>query len=177
GLNAVQGAAIAGAEKIIAVDLVPKKLEYAREFGATHVVNASAGDPVAAVRELTGGRGVDYAFEVVGLPKTMRQAYDCLAKRGLAVIVGVAPVTAEIAVPVMSLVFEERAIAGSIYGSSRPRHDIPKLIDLYRAGKLKLDELLTRSYPFAEINEAEYAAEHGEVADRKSARLNSSHGS
>jgi len=164
GLNVVQGAALAGAERIIAIDLLVRKLEFARQFGATHTVNASAGDPVAAVRELTGGRGVDYAFEVVGLPKTMRQAYDCLAKRGLAVIVGVAPVTAEIPVPVMSLVFEERAIAGSIYGSSRPRHDIPKLIDLYRAGKLKLDELLTRRYPFAEINEAYDALERGEVA-------------
>src|SRR5205807_1542514 len=119
GLNAVQGAAIAGAEKIIAVDLVPKKLEY--------------------------------AFEVIGLPKTMRQAYDCLAKRGVCVVVGVAPMTMEVSVPVMSLVYEERVLTGSVYGSSRPAIDIPKLIALYRAGKLKLDELLTRTYPFKEI--------------------------
>ncbi|MBI1736721.1 MAG: Zn-dependent alcohol dehydrogenase [Candidatus Rokubacteria bacterium] len=164
GLNVVQGAAMAGAEKIIAVDLLDRKLEFARQFGATHTVNASGGDAVAAVRELTGGRGVDYAFEVIGLPKTMRQAYDCLAKRGLAVIVGVSPFTAEVSVPVMTLVFEERMLTGSIYGSARPRHDIPKLIDLYRAGKLKLDELLTRSYPFKEINEAYEALERGEVA-------------
>ncbi len=164
GLNAVQGAAIAGAEKIIAVDLVPKKLEYAREFGATHVVNASDGDPVAAVRALTSGRGVDYAFEVIGLPKTMRQAYDCLAKRGVCVVVGVAPMTMEVSVPVMSLVYEERVLTGSVYGSSRPTIDIPKLIALYRAGKLKLDELLTRTYPFTEINEAYAALERGEVA-------------
>jgi len=164
GLNAVQGAAIAGAEKIIAVDLVPKKLEYAREFGATHVVNASDGDPVAAVRALTSGRGVDYAFEVIGLPKTMRQAYDCLAKRGVCVVVGVAPMTMEVSVPVMSLVYEERVLTGSVYGSSRPAIDIPKLIALYRAGKLKLDELLTRTYPFKEINEAYAALERGEVA-------------
>src|SRR5206468_668082 len=164
GLNAVQGAAIAGAEKIIAVDLVPKKLEYAREFGATHVVNASDGDPVAAVRALTSGRGVDYAFEVIGLPKTMRQAYDCLAKRGVCVVVGVAPMTMEVSVSVMSLVYEERVLTGSVYGSSRPAIDIPKLIALYRAGKLKLDELLTRTYPFREINEAYAALERGEVA-------------
>src|SRR3989442_11621247 len=94
----------------------------------------------------------------------MRQGYDCLGKGGFAGIVGVGRATAEIAVPVMSLVFEERAIAGSIYGSSRPRHDIPKLIDLYRAGKLKLDELLTRRYPFAEINEGYDALGRGEVA-------------
>lgn len=164
GLNAVQGAALAGAERIIAVDLLDRKLEFARQFGATHTVNASTADPVAAVRELTGGRGVDYAFEVIGLPKTMRQAYDCLAKRGMAVVVGVSPFTAEVSVPVMSLVFEERVLTGSIYGSARPRHDIPKLIDLYRAGKLKLDELLTRTYPFKDINEAYAALERGEVA-------------
>lgn len=164
GLNVVQGAALAGAERIIAVDLLDRKLEFARQFGATHTVNASSGDPVAAVRDLTGGRGVDYAFEVIGLPKTMRQAYDCLAKRGMAVVVGVSPFTAEVSVPVMSLVFEERVLTGSIYGSARPRHDIPMLIDLYRAKKLKLDELLTRSYPFKEINEAYAALERGEVA-------------
>jgi S-(hydroxymethyl)glutathione dehydrogenase/alcohol dehydrogenase len=119
---------------------------------------------VAQVRALTGGRGVDYAFEVIGLPKTMRQAYDCLAKRGTAVVVGVAPMTMEVSVPVMSLVFEERVLTGSLYGSSRPKVDIPRLIDLYRGGKLMLDELLTRTYPFAEINEAYAALERGEVA-------------
>jgi NDMA-dependent alcohol dehydrogenase len=164
GLNVVQGAALAGAERIVAVDLLDRKLEFARRFGATHVVNASAGDPVARVRELTGGRGVDYAFEVIGLPQTMRQAFDALAKRGMAVVVGVSPFTAEVSVPVMSLVYEERVLTGSVYGSSRPRLDIPKLIDLYRAGRLKLDELLTRTYPFAEINEAYAALERGEVA-------------
>jgi NDMA-dependent alcohol dehydrogenase len=164
GLNVVQGAALAGAGQIIAVDLLDRKLDFARQFGATHTVNGSSGDPVAAVRELTGGRGVDYAFEVIGLPKTMRQAYDCLAKRGLCVVVGVSPFTAEVSVPVMSLVFEERRLTGSIYGSARPRHEIPMLIDLYRSGKLKLDELLTRSYPFAQINEAYEALERGEVA-------------
>lgn len=164
GLNAIQGAALAGAEKVIAVDIVPAKLETARRFGATHGVDASAGDPVARVRALTGGRGVDYAFEVIGTPATMRQAYDTLAKRGMAVVVGVAPMTAEVAVPVMSLVYEERVLTGSVYGSSRPRLDIPRLIDLYRAGRLKLDELLTRRYPFEQINEAYAALERGEVA-------------
>src|SRR3989442_1822879 len=123
---------------IIADDLVPKKLEYAREFGATHVVNASDGDPVAAVRALTSGRGVDYAFEVIGLPKTMRQAYDCLAKRGVGVVVGVASMTMEVAVPVMTLVYEERVLTGSVYGSSRPAADIPKPIVTYPAGRRHL---------------------------------------
>lgn len=164
GLNVVQGAALAGAEKIIAVDLLDRKLEFARRFGATHTVNAAAENPVEEIRALTGGKGVNYAFEVIGLPATMRQAYDALAKRGIAVVVGVTPMTTEVSVPVMSLVFEERVLTGSIYGSSRPRIDIPKLIELYRAGKLKLDELLTRTYPFNEINEAYAALARGEVA-------------
>jgi S-(hydroxymethyl)glutathione dehydrogenase/alcohol dehydrogenase len=164
GLNVVQGARLAGAEKIIAVDLVDRKLEFARQFGATHTVSAAGGDAVAQVRALTGGRGVDYAFEVIGLPKTMRQAFDCLAKRGTAVVVGVTPMAMEVSVPVMSLVYEERVLTGSVYGSSRPRLDIPRLIDLYRGGKLMLDELLTRTYPFEQINEAYAALERGEVA-------------
>ena len=164
GLNVVQGAALSGAEKIIAVDLLDSKLEFAREFGATHGVNASSGDPVEEVRALTDGEGVDYAFEVIGLPKTLRQAFDSLAKCGVAIAVGVTPLESEVCVPVMGLVFEERVLKGSLYGSSRPRIDIPKLMDLYWAGKLKLDELLTRTYPFEEINEAYAALERGEVA-------------
>lgn len=164
GLNVIQGAVLAGAEKIIAVDLLESKLEYARRFGATHTVNASTGDPVEQIRALTGGRGVDYAFEAIGVPKVMRQAYDTLAKRGMAVVIGMTPMTTEVSVPVMSLVFEERVLTGSLYGSSRPRIDIPRLIALYRAGKLKLDELLTRTYPFEQINRAYEALERGEVA-------------
>ncbi|MBI2116388.1 MAG: Zn-dependent alcohol dehydrogenase [candidate division NC10 bacterium] len=164
GLNVVQGAAIAGAEKIIAVDVLQNKLEWARQFGATHTVNATTANPVEQVRALTGGKGVHYAFEVIGQPATMRQAYECLAKRGMAVVLGVTPMTAEVSVPAMSLVFEERILTGSIYGAGSPRIEIPKLIDLYRAGKLKLDELLTRTYPFRQINEAYAALERGELA-------------
>lgn len=164
GLNVVQGAALAGAVKIIAVDLLDGKLEFARQFGATHVVNASSGDPVEQIRNLTAGEGVDYAFEVVGLPKILRQAFDSLAKCGEAIAVGVTPLDSEVSVPVMGLIFEERVLKGSLYGSSRPRIDIPKLMDLYGAGKLKLDELVTRTYPFEQINEAYAALERGEVA-------------
>jgi S-(hydroxymethyl)glutathione dehydrogenase/alcohol dehydrogenase len=163
GLNVIQGAVIAGAEKIIAVDILPQKLEYAQQFGATHTIDGSAGNAPEQIVELTDG-GVEYAFEAVGLPATIRQAYDSLRKRGMAVAVGVTPQTTEVAVPVMSLVFEEKILTGSLYGSARPRIDLPKLIALYRAGKLKLDELLTRRYPFAEINEAYAALERGEVA-------------
>jgi len=117
----------------------------------------------AILGELTGG-GVDYAFEAVGLPATIRQAYDSTRKRGMTVAVGVTPMATEVAVPEMSLVFEEKILTGSLYGSSRPRIDIPRLIALYRAGKLKLEDLLTRRYPFAQINEAYEALERGEVA-------------
>ena len=161
GLNVIQGAAIAGAEKIIAVDILPNKLEFARQFGATHTINGSTANAVEQIRALTDGKGVEYAFEAIGLPATMRQAYDSLRKRGMAVVVGVTPMTAEVSVPVMSLVYEERILTGSVYGSSRPSIDIPKLIALYRTGKLKLDELLTRRYPFAQINEAYDALERG----------------
>jgi S-(hydroxymethyl)glutathione dehydrogenase/alcohol dehydrogenase len=162
GVNVIQGAAIAGAEKIIAVDLLASKLEFAKRFGATHTINAKEIEPVEAVRALTGGRGVDYAFEVIGLPMTIRQAFDSLSKRGLAVVVGLAPMTMEASIPIIPLVFEERSLMGSIYGSGRPRIDIPMLINLYRAGKLKLDELLTGRYPFSQINEAYEALERGE---------------
>ena len=162
GINVIQGAAIAGAEKIIAVDRLANKLEFAKQFGATHTLNAQETNPVEAIRALTGGRGVDYAFEVIGLPATIRQAYDSLSKRGMAVVVGVTPMTMEVSVPIMPLVFEERVLTGSVYGSSRPRTDIPMLINLYRAGKLKLDELLTGRYPFSRINEAYEALERGE---------------
>jgi len=164
GLNVIQGAALAGAEKIIAVDLLDNKLEMARQFGATHTVNASSGDPVEQVRSLTGQRGVDYAFEVIGLPQTVRQAFDSLAKRGEAIVLGVTPLETEVSIPIMPLIFEERVLKGSVYGSSRPRIDIPKLMNLYRAGKLKLDELVTRTYSFDQINEAYAALERGEVA-------------
>jgi NDMA-dependent alcohol dehydrogenase len=163
GINVVQGAVLAGAEKIIAVDLLESRLEHARGFGASHTVNASAQDAVEGVRALTGGEGVDYAFEVVGRPETMRQAYDCLAKRGTAIVVGLTPTTAEVSVPALSLVYEERVLTGSLYGSAAPKIDIPRLIDLYRAGKIKLDELLTHSYPLEEINEAYAALERGDT--------------
>ena len=164
GLNVIQGAALAGAEKIIAVDLLDNKLEMARQFGATHTVNASACDPVEQVRSLTEQKGVDYAFEVIGLPKTVRQAFDSLAKRGETIVLGVTPLETEVSIPIMPLIFEEKVIKGSVYGSSRPRIDIPKLMNLYRAGKLKLDELVTRTYSFDQINEAYAALERGEVA-------------
>jgi len=163
GLNVVQGAALAGAAKIIAIDLSDYKLELAQQFGATHAVNA-AGDPdvPGAVRRLSPG-GADYAFEVIGRPETMRQAYDATRRGGMTVVVGLAPADAELSIPAGSLM-QEKVLTGSSYGGARPRIDMPKLVDLYLAGRLKLDELISRRYPLDGINEAFQALRDGEVA-------------
>ena len=163
GLNVVQAAALAGAIKVIAIDRLETKLREAARFGATHTVDGSRVDSVATVRELTAGRGVDYAFDVVGAPAVTRQAYDSLARLGTLVAIGLAPAGKDAALPMISCVYEERTIVGSLYGSCSAREEIPKLTALYRAGKLKLDELLTRTYPLAQINEAYDALERGEV--------------
>jgi S-(hydroxymethyl)glutathione dehydrogenase/alcohol dehydrogenase len=163
GLNVVQAASLAGAVKVIAVDLHETKLREAIRFGATDIVDASHGDAVEKVRALTDARGVDYAFDVVGMPAVTRQAYDSLARLGTLVVIGLAPVGTAAAIPMISVVYEERTVIGSLYGSGVPRDDIPKLAALYRAGKLKLDELLTRTYPLTQINEAYDALSRGEV--------------
>jgi S-(hydroxymethyl)glutathione dehydrogenase/alcohol dehydrogenase len=164
GLNVVQGAVLAGAEPIIAVDLNDRKLELAKQFGATHVVNGGATDPVGAIYELTGGIGVDYAFEVIGVPEVMTQAFMATRRGGMAVIVGVPPSTAMVSVPGMLLPLAEKSLVGSLYGSANMARDVPRLIALYRAGKLKLDELITRRYRLAQVHEAFTAMEKGEVA-------------
>ena len=163
GVNVIQGAALAGAKMIIAIDRDARRLDDALIFGATHIIDASDLDPVAVVRQLTDGRGVDYAFEAVGLPVTIRQAYDCLAKRGVAMTVGIAPTATEVTISPVGLVYEERVLTGSLYGSAAPKTDIPMMIELYRNGRLKLDELLTRAYPIEEINEAYEAMRSGET--------------
>jgi len=119
---------------------------------------------VVRTKELTAGQGVDYAFEVVGLPETISQAVEVLRKRGVAVILGVTQRETTIPLETFPMLFQERTVMGSIYGSSRPRVDIPTLIDLYMAGKIKLDPLLTRTYPLEQINEAYDALERGETA-------------
>ena len=164
GLNAIQGGALAGAEKIIAVDVLDNKLEYARQFGATHTINAKQVDAIEAVKEITGGRGADYAFEVIGNVKTIAQAYQMIRRGGTLVVVGVAPMGAEVAINASSIMLDEKMIRGSLYGSCQPKLDAPRMLNLYRAGKLKLDELISREYPLDKINEAFDALRHGEVA-------------
>jgi len=162
GLNVIQGCVLAGAERIIAIDIHPNKLEMAREFGATHFIDASKEDAVAKVRELTEG-GVDYAFEVIGLPQAITQAFDMARAGGEAIVVGMAPLGSEVTISAPAFL-AEKVLRGCIYGSARPRADMPRIIDLYMAGKLKLDELVSRTYPLEQINEAFTALKNGEVA-------------
>jgi Zn-dependent alcohol dehydrogenase len=164
GLNVIQGAVLAGANPIIAIDLNERKLGFARQFGATHTVNAGSTDPVSAVLDLTGMRGADYAFEVIGRPEVVTQAFMAIRRGGKAVVVGVPPATAMVSVPGMLLPLAEKSLVGSLYGSANMARDVPRLIDLYRAGKLKLDELITRRYKIAQVSEAFAAMEKGEVA-------------
>jgi S-(hydroxymethyl)glutathione dehydrogenase/alcohol dehydrogenase len=154
GLNAIQGAAIAGAERIVAVDTQAAKLERAKVFGATDTVDASQGDPVEAVRRLTAGRGADYVFEAVGRKETIEQALAATRKAGTCVVIGVGSPRESVALSVFGIPYFEKRLVGSWYGSANVHVDVPKLLALYRAGKLKLDELVTRTYPLAEVNQA-----------------------
>jgi len=149
GLNVLQAASAAGATTIVAVDTVAGKEVLARRFGATDFVDASATDAVGAVRELTGG-GVDHSFECVGHTGVLRNAIDVLDWGGQCIILGVPAATAEASFHVGSL-YHEKSILGCRYGSARPHHDIPMLVALARAGKLELDELVTRTYPLEDI--------------------------
>ena len=155
GSNAIQGAAIAGARMVIAVDVNDFKLEKAKELGATHTINSTREDPVQVARDLTWGEGVDYAFEAIATPATIGQAYAATGKNGTVVVIGLTPATAEsIPIPPLDLVLFQKTLMGTLYGDSQPRNDIPNLLKMYGAGKLKLDELVTRTYTLDQINEA-----------------------
>ena len=164
GLNCVMGAALVGAHPIVVADLVDAKLEMATELGATHVVNAQARDLVEAVRELTNGEGVDYSFEAIGNPTAMRQAFRSLRRGGVATAVGIAPMGSEMSIDAGELVYQEKTLKGSYYGSTRPQADMPRLLQLYRSGKLPIDRLISRRYPLERVNEAYDALIAGEVA-------------
>jgi S-(hydroxymethyl)glutathione dehydrogenase/alcohol dehydrogenase len=162
GLNAVQGAAIAGAGRIIAVDTLPWKLDLARQFGATDQVDATAGDPVEQVRELTDG-GVEFSFEAIGLTATAEQAFAMLRKGGTATIIGMIPEGERLALPGSDFL-DEKKIQGSNMGSNRFRVDMPRYVDLYLAGRLKLDELVSARIGLEQVNEGFEAMRRGEVA-------------
>jgi S-(hydroxymethyl)glutathione dehydrogenase / alcohol dehydrogenase len=163
GLSIVQGARIGGASRIIGVDMFDGKLEMAKRVGATDVVNSSHDDPVKAIRSLTGGAGVDHAFEAVGNTTLVRQAIESLAIRGTATIVGVLPPDAMIEFPWMAI-RPECKVQTSRMGSNRFRTDIPRYLDFYRQGRLLLDEMVTRRGRLDDINDAFRAMKAGEVA-------------
>jgi S-(hydroxymethyl)glutathione dehydrogenase / alcohol dehydrogenase len=164
GLNVIQGAVLAGASRIIAIDVVPGKLAMAQRFGATDLVNAAEGDPVAAVLALTEGLGSDYAFEAIGNTKTIEQALAMIRPAGTTVLVGLTRMDAHIPLPTGEMVRTEKQVIGSYYGSSIPHKDMPKLLGLYDEGKLKLDELITATYRLDQINEAFADMEEGKNA-------------
>ncbi|HEY5677496.1 MAG TPA: Zn-dependent alcohol dehydrogenase [Myxococcales bacterium] len=154
GLNAIQGAAIAGAERIIAVDAQQGRLETAKRLGATDAIDATREDPVAAVRALTGGRGADYAIEAIGRTKTVEQAWASVRKAGTIVVIGIGSVKETVAINALMLPMLEKRLLGCWYGSANVHVEIPRLLALYRRGKLKLDELITRTYPLSAVNQA-----------------------
>ncbi|MCZ6785487.1 MAG: Zn-dependent alcohol dehydrogenase [Proteobacteria bacterium] len=162
GLNAIQGAALAGAARIIAVDMLDSKLELAVKFGATDSVNASGGDAVAQVKELTGG-GVDYSFEAIGLKATAEQAWEMLVNGGTATVIGMIPIGTKIELSGVDFLFEKK-IQGCNMGSNQFRTDMPRYIDLYLQGRLNLDDLISRRIQLSQVNEAFAELEKGEVA-------------
>jgi S-(hydroxymethyl)glutathione dehydrogenase/alcohol dehydrogenase len=162
GLNCIQGAAIAGARRIIAVDLVDDKLKLAEQFGATHVVNASDGDAIALVKELSDG-GVHYSFEAIGLKATAQDAFAMLRRGGTATVIGMIPLGQTVEIPGFELLMEKR-LQGSNMGSNRFRVDMPRYIDLYLQGRLKLDELVSQRIALEDINQGFEDLKSGSVA-------------
>jgi S-(hydroxymethyl)glutathione dehydrogenase / alcohol dehydrogenase len=153
GLNVIQGAAIEKCEQIAAVDLRPAPLALAKQFGATHTFDGSADLP-AAIRELTGGRGADFVFDTVGSPATLTAAIACTRKGGAVVLTGLSRQDAQGSIPMFPFVMQEKRLIGSVYGSGQPLKDIPRLVSLYQEGRLKLNELVARTYALDEVNDA-----------------------
>ena len=163
GLNAIQGGPISSAYPVIAVDVNDAKLEYARSFGATHLVNSAKEDPVEAIRRITGS-GVAFSFVAVGDAKVAAQAFESTEPGGTCVVIGLPATGSKIPIDSGLLVGPMRVLRGSAYGGARTFVDFPRLVDLYLTGKLKLDELVTRRYDISEANEAFRALAAGEVA-------------
>ena len=165
GLNVIQGAKHAGAERIIAIDMVDGKLQTAQKFGATDLVNPADGDAVSQVMALTDQRGADVSFEVIGLEATIEQAFNMARRGGQTIIVGVPKMEVMVNIPAaFGLVFTEKQIRGCWYGSSNVHTDVPKLTKLYSEGKLMLDELISREIKLEQVNEALDNMGSGEIA-------------
>jgi S-(hydroxymethyl)mycothiol dehydrogenase len=163
GDGALEGARLAGATTIIAVDIDDRKLEWARKFGATHTVNSTSTDPVVAVRELTGGFGVDVAIEAVGRPETYEQAFFARDLAGTVVLVGVPDPSMRIDLPLIEVFGRGGALKSSWYGDCLPSRDFPMVIDLYLQGRLDLDGFVSETIGIADVEEAFERMERGEV--------------
>jgi len=163
GQSVIQGARIAGASRIFAIDPVELKRKTAEQLGATDLVDTNAGDPVEQVKALTSGRGVDYAFEVIGLPETTLQAYNMIRKGGTAVMVGMTRAEAEVTIPTFDLFFNEKTLKGCKYGSGQVRRDFQRFADLIETGRLDTAAMVSRTVGLDDVNEAFRAMEAGEV--------------
>jgi S-(hydroxymethyl)glutathione dehydrogenase/alcohol dehydrogenase len=163
GQSVLQGCRIAGAGRIIAVDPVELKRKTAEQLGATDLVDTNAGDPVEQIKALTSGRGVDYAFEVIGLPETTLQAYNMIRKGGTAVMVGMTRAEAEVTIPTFDLFFNEKTLKGCKYGSGQVRRDFQRFADLIETGRLDTAAMVSRTVGLDDVNEAFRAMEAGEV--------------
>ena len=164
GLSVVQGAVLAGADVIIGVDVVDSKLEYARQLGATHVVNSSKEDPIRRVKEITNGEMADYAFEAISTVETIAQAFHTTRNGGVTVVIGIMPAGSRLTIDANELRSTERVLMGCAFGTTDSRVDMPKFVDMYMDGRLKLDEMITRSYRLEEINTALEHLMNGELA-------------
>lgn len=161
GISSVQGAVISGAFPIIAVDVVDSKLKTSRSFGATHTVNSRSEDPIKAIQQITSGRGADYVFMTVGSAEALNQSLAMIGQRGTVVVVGVVNEPVPL-LPAEFTIFE-KALIGSKGGSINPVADLPEIIALYKAGRIKLDEMITGRYPLERINEAIRSVQKGEA--------------
>jgi len=163
GLAAVQGARLVGAGRIIAIDAQPWKFPLARSLGATDCIDPKAGDPMAAVLELTGG-GADFVFECIGLVPTVQQAVAMTGRGGTTVLVGIVPVTEMVPISAADVTLQEKRIVGSYMGSNRFRFDMPKYVEFYLDGRLRLDEMISARIQLEQVNEAFDRMRKGEVA-------------
>jgi S-(hydroxymethyl)glutathione dehydrogenase / alcohol dehydrogenase len=164
GLSVVQGARLAGAATIVAVDSVASKLEMAKAMGATAVVDASVPDVIPAVRALTGGRGADFGFEVVGRAETIRTAFGAVRRGGTAVLVGAGSPAEQVSFSAFELFVDAKTVMGCVYGSTDADRDFPLLVDLVRHGAIDAEGLVTRRIGLEDVNDAFRAMEAGEVA-------------
>jgi S-(hydroxymethyl)glutathione dehydrogenase / alcohol dehydrogenase len=163
GLSVVQGARIAGAVAIVAIDPVEAKRELAKRLGATHAIGAKSGDTSSQLREILP-EGADFAFEALGRPETIETALGLAGKGGTAILIGMAPPSAKVAINPLAMTLSEQAIKGCWYGSCRPPTDFSRLVDLYRNGALDLESMVTRKCRLEDVNDAFAAIERGEVA-------------